>query len=487
MKLRLMSVLILFLISCFCFPSVSEAVSNTTLSVSTVSETEVRVVVETPTEAVLFLNERSIAILSPGRSALVVHRLYPGISYTFRLRESLDETSPLLSSVTYRIEKEAIVQQSEENKRVLKPSEKIFSSEVRDYFESIIDRQEKLPIQLAKDEKSALQEVSDDFKTEPVTEKVKPEKIQLSKAELEAIQEVPQSINLNPAPEPATKEPDRVQFLVAEKSALQEVSQDFKAESAAEKVEPEKIQLSKAELEAAPEEVKDEGEIEEEINTSYQQGVGGGTEEEPEKKEKEEEQPSVIQIEEEPVEVIESLEPEEAEEELPVIKIEEVVVEVDEPEIQTIEQEKIQIPVKENNNKQGLFPVLCSSAYYSSYFGMRKDPFTKEDDFHNGVDINAAYGKSVIASHNGKVVFTGWRGSFGKMVDVQSSIKGQDYIVRYAHLSSISVKVGDEVIASQVIGQVGSTGRSTGPHLHYEVRDTSGSPLNPISEGFLPR
>lgn len=140
-----------------------------------------------------------------------------------------------------------------------------------------------------------------------------------------------------------------------------------------------------------------------------------------------------------------------------------------------------------SSSKMGIFPVLSNSAYYSSYYGMRPDPFTGEDSFHYGVDISASYNTPVAATHSGEVVFTGWRGEFGKKVKVLSVIAGQNIYIVYAHLNTITVEVGDNVSVGQIIGGVGSTGRSTGSHLHYEIRNSDGNPINPLREGFLPK
>jgi murein DD-endopeptidase MepM/ murein hydrolase activator NlpD len=86
---------------------------------------------------------------------------------------------------------------------------------------------------------------------------------------------------------------------------------------------------------------------------------------------------------------------------------------------------------------------------------------------HTGLDFRAQTGDPVRATANGKVVSSGWSGSYGRMVEIDH---GNGLSTRYGHLSEINVKVGDYVKIGQVIGEVGSTGRSTGPHLHYETR-----------------
>ncbi len=104
---------------------------------------------------------------------------------------------------------------------------------------------------------------------------------------------------------------------------------------------------------------------------------------------------------------------------------------------------------------------------FTSGFGIRSDPFLGRPAMHTGLDFRAASGDPVRATANGKVVSSGWAGGYGRMVEVDH---GNGLSTRYGHLSEINVKVGDSVKIGQVIGTVGSTGRSTGPHLHYETR-----------------
>lgn len=112
----------------------------------------------------------------------------------------------------------------------------------------------------------------------------------------------------------------------------------------------------------------------------------------------------------------------------------------------------------------------------SSRFGTRKDPFTGGRAMHGGLDFRARKGVPVIATASGKVTRAGRKGGYGKLVEIDH---GGGITTRYAHLSKIRVKVGQKIERGQKIGNVGSTGRSTGPHLHYEVR-RKGRVLNPI-------
>jgi murein DD-endopeptidase MepM/ murein hydrolase activator NlpD len=104
---------------------------------------------------------------------------------------------------------------------------------------------------------------------------------------------------------------------------------------------------------------------------------------------------------------------------------------------------------------------------FTSGFGIRSDPFLGRPAMHTGLDFRAAMGDPVRATANGKVASAGWAGGYGRMVEIDH---GNGLSTRYGHLSEIGVKVGEPIKIGQVIGAVGSTGRSTGPHLHYETR-----------------
>jgi murein DD-endopeptidase MepM/ murein hydrolase activator NlpD len=102
----------------------------------------------------------------------------------------------------------------------------------------------------------------------------------------------------------------------------------------------------------------------------------------------------------------------------------------------------------------------------SSGFGARRDPFTGRMAFHAGEDMASAYGTSVYATTSGTVTYAGPRGAYGNMIEINI---GNGFKTRYGHLSHVGVKVGQKIAFRDVIGRVGSTGRSSGPHLHYEV------------------
>jgi murein DD-endopeptidase MepM/ murein hydrolase activator NlpD len=112
----------------------------------------------------------------------------------------------------------------------------------------------------------------------------------------------------------------------------------------------------------------------------------------------------------------------------------------------------------------------------SSGFGTRTDPFTGRIARHHGLDFAAGHGTPILATAPGRVVRAGWRGAYGYMVEVEHEF---GLTTRYAHLSAVLVEEGDEVEYGDDVGLMGSTGRSSGPHLHYEVR-VEGDPQNPI-------
>lgn len=111
-------------------------------------------------------------------------------------------------------------------------------------------------------------------------------------------------------------------------------------------------------------------------------------------------------------------------------------------------------------------PIAHNDYHISSVFGIREDPFNEQIAMHEGIDFATSLGTAVVATGPGDVVRSGVDPSYGNIVEVRH-IEG--YVTRYAHLQRREVEVGAKVEKGQVIGRVGSTGRSTGPHLHYEV------------------
>ena len=120
--------------------------------------------------------------------------------------------------------------------------------------------------------------------------------------------------------------------------------------------------------------------------------------------------------------------------------------------------------------------VAPVSGLLTDGFGRRRDPFTGRHAFHRGLDISARRGTTVAAPGHGIVVFAGRNGGLGKTVKVSH---GFGYTTVYGHLDRIDVEPGDEVERGDVIGLLGNTGRSTGPHLHYEVH-VDGQAVNPL-------
>jgi murein DD-endopeptidase MepM/ murein hydrolase activator NlpD len=115
----------------------------------------------------------------------------------------------------------------------------------------------------------------------------------------------------------------------------------------------------------------------------------------------------------------------------------------------------------------------------SSPFGYRPDPFLGRPALHPGVDLVQSYGSEIRSTAAGRVVHAGPMGGYGNMVEIDH---GNGLATRYGHMSEVLVAEGEEVKAGAVVGRIGSTGRSTGPHLHYEVR-IDGEPVDP--ERFL--
>ncbi|HEV8391615.1 MAG TPA: peptidoglycan DD-metalloendopeptidase family protein [Dongiaceae bacterium] len=117
------------------------------------------------------------------------------------------------------------------------------------------------------------------------------------------------------------------------------------------------------------------------------------------------------------------------------------------------------------------------SYYISSAFGARMDPFNGERAIHEGIDMVSKLRSEVLATAPGTVIFAGWKGGYGRVVEIDH---GLGIVTRYAHLYAINVKVGDVVDYRQEIGKLGSSGRSSGPHVHFEVR-YNGRPLDPMA------
>lgn len=128
-----------------------------------------------------------------------------------------------------------------------------------------------------------------------------------------------------------------------------------------------------------------------------------------------------------------------------------------------------------------VIPINIADYTMSSGYGLRVDPIYGSSKFHEGLDFAASTGTDVFATGDGKVTEASRKAGYGNCIDIDH---GYNYLTRYAHLNEILVNLGEEVKRGQLIGRVGSTGKSTGPHLHYEVR-YKGEPQNPVNYYFM--
>ncbi|MCH5225189.1 MAG: M23 family metallopeptidase [Muribaculaceae bacterium] len=128
-----------------------------------------------------------------------------------------------------------------------------------------------------------------------------------------------------------------------------------------------------------------------------------------------------------------------------------------------------------------VLPINIADYTMSSGYGYRVDPIYGASKFHEGLDFAAAKGTDVFATGDGIVTLASREAGYGNCIDIDH---GYNYLTRYAHLSEILVKPGESVKRGQLIGKVGSTGKSTGPHLHYEVRFKD-IPQNPVNYYYM--
>ncbi len=143
--------------------------------------------------------------------------------------------------------------------------------------------------------------------------------------------------------------------------------------------------------------------------------------------------------------------------------------------------EKLFIPstimCKTSDKRTGvIWPVFGE---ITSPYGWRINPITHKKEFHAGVDIGAPEGTPVFSAISGIVTYAGWYGGYGNMIQIFNG----HMLTRYGHLSKIDCYVGEHIKQGMIIGRIGSTGLSTGPHLHFEIR-INGTPYNPL--GYLP-
>jgi len=156
-------------------------------------------------------------------------------------------------------------------------------------------------------------------------------------------------------------------------------------------------------------------------------------------------------------------------------------VDTDNMDPEDAEIEKQLRTIQVTSNQANIPSIWAHMGKINNEFGFRRNPFGgRTYEFHAGMDIDGERGDEVFAPANGVVTEAGWKGGYGNMVEVDH---GNGLKTRYGHLSKIDVNIGDPVSRGQVMAFVGSTGRSTGPHLHYELR-LNDRPINP--RRFLP-
>jgi len=150
----------------------------------------------------------------------------------------------------------------------------------------------------------------------------------------------------------------------------------------------------------------------------------------------------------------------------PVLDLQMTKEEVDEAESGTVQERLKTLAVSMNPS---FLPTMWAHlGKINNEFGFRRNPFGgRSYEFHAGMDIDGERGDQVMAPANGTIIKAGWQGGYGNMIEIEH---GNGLTTRYGHLSKIEVQVGDPVSRGQLIGLIGSTGRSTGPHLHYELR-----------------
>jgi murein DD-endopeptidase MepM/ murein hydrolase activator NlpD len=118
-----------------------------------------------------------------------------------------------------------------------------------------------------------------------------------------------------------------------------------------------------------------------------------------------------------------------------------------------------------------------AAGFISSYFGERTDPFSGEEGYHKGVDFAGSAGENVVAVAAGVVTWSGQRAGYGNLVEINH---GDGYVTRYAHNEKTLVNVGETVKRGDPVALMGSTGRSTGPHVHFEVL-RNGRQVDPLT------
>jgi murein DD-endopeptidase MepM/ murein hydrolase activator NlpD len=147
-----------------------------------------------------------------------------------------------------------------------------------------------------------------------------------------------------------------------------------------------------------------------------------------------------------------------------------------EAKLEEVHQQDLMHAIHQNQDILASTPSIWpSDGWVSSRFGYRTSPFTNKREFHKGLDISAPTGTPIYAPAKGKVTFIGRHSGYGLTLGVTH---GSGIYTKYAHLHSVNIKKGQTVTRGELIAYVGNSGRSTGPHLHYEVR-LNGVPVNP--------
>ena len=149
-----------------------------------------------------------------------------------------------------------------------------------------------------------------------------------------------------------------------------------------------------------------------------------------------------------------------------------------ETRLEELSQQELLLAMRDNRARLAMTPSIWpTEGFVTSKFGPRRSPFTGKTSFHKGLDIGAPTGTPIYAPARGTVASAGSERAYGLCVDLDH---GGGLTTRFAHMSKFVVKPGEKVERGQVIGYVGSTGRVTGPHLHYEVR-INGVPTDPYA------
>jgi murein DD-endopeptidase MepM/ murein hydrolase activator NlpD len=150
---------------------------------------------------------------------------------------------------------------------------------------------------------------------------------------------------------------------------------------------------------------------------------------------------------------------------------------IEDVRLEEIKQQEILLALRENREFMVMTPSIWpAEGHLTSGFGHRLNPFTGQSALHAGLDIANRVGTPIVAPAKGTIVSVGWQNAYGNCVVINH---GNAIITRYAHMDKTTVKEGQVVNRGDLIGTIGNTGRSTGPHLHYEVR-VGGVPVNPM-------